>query len=51
MDGALSVHVAMNIPDKPALYAEALRVLRPGGRFVVYDVLQGEGGDVRYPVP
>ncbi len=47
----LTVHVAMNIADKPALYAEAFRVLRPGGRFVIYDVLQGEGGDVRYPVP
>ena len=51
MDAALTVHVAMNIPDKAALYAEAFRVLRPGGRFVVYDVLQGEGGEVRYPVP
>ena len=51
MDAALTVHVAMNIEDKPALYAEAFRVLRPGGRFVVYDVLQGEGGEVRYPVP
>ncbi|QGF24037.1 class I SAM-dependent methyltransferase [Raineyella fluvialis] len=51
VDGALTVHVAMNISDKPALYAEAFRVLRPGGRFVVYDVLQGEGGDVHYPVP
>ncbi len=51
MDAALSVHVAMNISDKGALYAEAFRVLRPGGRFVVYDVLQGEGGDVHYPVP
>lgn len=51
VDAALTVHVAMNIPDKPALYAEAFRVLRPGGRFVVYDVVQGEGGDVRYPVP
>lgn len=50
-DAAMTVHVAMNIADKPALYAEAFRVLRPGGRFVVYDVLQGEGGDVRYPVP
>ena len=50
-DAALTVHVAMNIPDKAALYAEAFRVLRPGGRFVVYDVLQGEGGDVIYPVP
>ncbi|MFC5177465.1 class I SAM-dependent methyltransferase [Nocardioides taihuensis] len=51
VDAALTVHVAMNIPDKQALYAEAFRVLRPGGRFVAYDVLQGEGGDVRYPVP
>jgi SAM-dependent methyltransferase len=51
VDAALTVHVAMNISDKQALYAEAFRVLRPGGRFVVYDVLQGEGGDVHYPVP
>jgi SAM-dependent methyltransferase len=51
VDAVVTVHVAMNISDKHALYAEAFRVLRPGGRFVVYDVLQGEGGDVRYPVP
>lgn len=51
VDAALTVHVAMNISDKHALYAEAFRVIRPGGRFVVYDVLQGEGGDVHYPVP
>ncbi len=51
VDAVMTVHVAMNISDKPALYAEAFRVLRPGGRFVVYDVLQGEGGEVRYPVP
>jgi ubiquinone/menaquinone biosynthesis C-methylase UbiE len=51
VDAALTVHVAMNIADKGGLYAEAFRVLRPGGRFVVYDVLQGEGGDVHYPVP
>ena len=50
-DAAMTVHVAMNISAKPALYAEAFRVLRPGGRFVVYDVLQGEGGDVHFPVP
>jgi len=33
------------------VYAEARRVIKPGGVFAVYDVLQGEGGDVLYPVP
>lgn len=51
VDAAMTIHVAMNIPDKPAMYREAHRVIRPGGTFVVYDVLQGEGGDVVYPVP
>lgn len=50
-DAALTVHVGMNIPDKAAMYSEAHRVLKPSGRFVVYDVLQGPGGDVHYPVP
>jgi SAM-dependent methyltransferase len=50
-DGAVTIHAAMNIPDKPAMYREAHRVVRPRGTFVVYDVLQGEGGDVVFPVP
>lgn len=50
-DAAVTLHVAMNIPDKLAMYREAHRVLRPGGTFVAYDVLQGEGGDVVFPVP
>lgn len=50
-DAALTVHVGMNVADKAAMYREAHRVLKPGGRFVVYDVLQGEGGEVNYPVP
>lgn len=50
-DAAVTIHAAMNIPDKPAVYREAHRVVRPGGTFVVYDVLQGEGGDVLFPVP
>ena len=48
---AYTQHVAMNIADKPGLYAEAARVLRPGGTLVVYDILQGPGGAVRYPTP
>lgn len=50
-DAALTIHVAMNVAAKDRLYAEAHRVLKPGGRFAVYDVLQGDGGDVLYPVP
>lgn len=50
-DAAMTIHVAMNIPAKDRMYSEAFRVLRPGGVFAVYDVLQGEGGEVLYPVP
>lgn len=50
-DAAMTLHVAMNIQAKDRLYAETRRVLRPGGVFAVYDVLQGEGGEVVYPVP
>ncbi|MDI3308474.1 MAG: class I SAM-dependent methyltransferase [Acetobacteraceae bacterium] len=50
-DAAYTQHVAMNIADKPRLYAEAFRVLRPGGRFGLYDLLQGTGGEVLYPAP
>jgi ubiquinone/menaquinone biosynthesis C-methylase UbiE len=50
-DAAMTIHVAMNIAAKDKLYTEARRVLKPDGVFAVYDVLQGEGGEVLYPVP
>src|SRR5215471_10490721 len=43
-------HVAMNIEDRSALYAEVRRILAPGGRFVTYDLVLRDG-DVLYPVP
>ena len=43
-------HVAMNIEERAALYAEVRRILTPGGRFVTYDLVLREG-DVVYPVP
>ncbi len=50
-DAALTIHVAMNVPAKDEMYRHARRVVKPGSIFAVYDVLQGEGGTVRYPVP
>jgi len=50
-DAAYTQHVAMNIADKPALYGEIARVLKPGAVFGIYDVLQGPGGEVIYPTP
>lgn len=50
-DAAYTQHVAMNIADKPALYAEIARVLTPGAVFGIYDILQGRGGEVVYPTP
>jgi len=50
-DAAMTIHVGMNIPTKDKMYEEARRVLKPGAVFAVYDVLQGEGGEVHFPVP
>jgi ubiquinone/menaquinone biosynthesis C-methylase UbiE len=50
-DAAMSIHVAMNIEAKSAIYSNACRSLKPGRIFAVFDILQGEGGDVAYPVP
>lgn len=50
-DMAWMQHVSMNVRDKPALFREIRRVLRPGRRFAFHEVLAGAEGDLLYPVP
>jgi SAM-dependent methyltransferase len=49
-DLATLLHVGMNIPDKPRLFAEVARVLVPGGSFAVFDVMRF-GAHPAFPLP
>jgi SAM-dependent methyltransferase len=40
-----------NVADKPALFAELRRVLRPGGRYALFELVAGPGGPLHFPVP
>jgi SAM-dependent methyltransferase len=44
-------HSSMNVADKERLYAAVRRVLRPGGRLALHEVMAGPVGEVRFPVP
>lgn len=50
-DRATLIHAGMNIADKARLFAEARRVLRPGGVFLVYDVMRLDASELPYPMP
>jgi len=45
------LHVGMNIADKPRLFAELARVLRPGGQVLVYDIMRIAPGSLTLPMP
>lgn len=50
-DRAYSENVAMNIADKRRFFAEALRVLKPGGVFAFVQYGSGPAGAPDYPLP
>lgn len=50
-DVAMLLHVGMNIADKPAMFAEAFRVLKPGGTFAVYDIMAVTDEPLDFPLP
>jgi sarcosine/dimethylglycine N-methyltransferase len=50
-DIVLSQHVQMNVAGKTRLYLEARRVLAVTGQLAIWDITDGERGDLDYPLP
>lgn len=50
-DSAFMLHVGMNIPAKHALASEVYRLLKPGGRFGIYDLMHVGDGELQFPLP
>ena len=50
-DVVWSQNVTMNVPDKAAMFAEAFRVLRPGGVYVFSHMAETGRGSIDYPLP
>lgn len=50
-DGAYTIHVGMNIADKAGVFREVARVLKPGARFAIYDLMRTSDGALAFPLP
>src|SRR3712207_2695909 len=50
-DVAWTQHSSMNIADKVRLYAQIQRILRPGGRLAMHEILAGPVSPIHLPVP
>lgn len=50
-DGVYSQHVTMNVADRATFFAEAFRVLKPGGFFALTEHGLGPVGNPHFPLP
>jgi ubiquinone/menaquinone biosynthesis C-methylase UbiE len=50
-DAAYMLHVGMNISNKPGLFSEVYRLIKPGTVFGVFDVMETGDEALTYPVP
>ena len=50
-DGAYEIHVGMNIADKAGGFLEVARVLKPGARFTIYDLMRANDSALAFPLP
>lgn len=50
-DVAWTQHSSMNIANKERLYTEIHRVLRPGGRLTLHEIMAGSVEPIHFPVP
>ena len=50
-DRAYMIHVGMNIADKGGVFREVRRVLKPGGKFAIFDFVRTSDVSITYPVP
>jgi ubiquinone/menaquinone biosynthesis C-methylase UbiE len=50
-DGAYMIHVGMNIEDKPGVFREVARVLKPASRFAIFDIMRKGDGALEFPQP
>lgn len=50
-DAAITLHVAMNIRERAALYREIARVMKAGSTLYIFDVMKKDDEPLRFPVP
>jgi SAM-dependent methyltransferase len=50
-DAVLCQHLLMNVPDKAAVLLAFHRVLVPGGKLILHEIVSGTCADMAFPVP